>query len=216
MSIEDRLRGALAEAVATEPPPERSPFEQIARRRRRRPLIAATVGLVLLLLAAVAVTGIRVFEERPVRPTSTIVPPDWKEFRDQEADLSFRYPPDWVVRTDLASAAYLVIVPAEFRDRKVTQSRELPFVVGVSGGGGGAGEGYYRIAAGEQAATGRLPNGRAYTEWTSVGDGRRYHDYSIDAGRLCTPGSSQPRCGAHSIRATGRSSMGHSGRGPCS
>ena len=97
MSIEDRLRGALAEAVATEPPPERSPFEQIARRRRRRPLIAASVALVLLLAAAVAFTGIRVLKE-PVRPTSTIVPPDWKEFRDQKADLSFRYPPDWVVR----------------------------------------------------------------------------------------------------------------------
>ena len=201
MSIEDRLRGALAEAVATEPPPERSPFEQIARRRRRRPLIAASVALVLLLAAAVAFTGIRVLKE-PVRPTSTIVPPDWKEFRDQKADLSFRYPPDWVVRSDLASAAYLVIVPAEFRDRGVTQSRELPFVVGVSGGGGGAGEGYYRIAGGERAATGRLPNGRAYAEWASVVNGRRYHEYSIDAGRLCAPGSSQPRCRTHSIRAT--------------
>jgi hypothetical protein len=160
MSIEDRLRGVFAEVVATEPPPERSSFEQVARRRRRRPLIAATVALALLLVAAVAFSGIRVFEERPVRPTSTIVPPDWREFRDQEADLSFRYPPGWVVRTDLASGAYLVIVPAEFRDRRVTQGRELPFVVGVSGGGGGAGADYYRMAAGEQAATGRLPTGR--------------------------------------------------------
>jgi hypothetical protein len=202
MSIEDRLRGVLAEAVATEPPPERSPLEQVARRRRRRPLIAATVALALLLVAAAAFTGIRVFEARPVRPTSTVVPPDWKEFRDQEADLSFRYPPDWAVRTDLASAAYLVIVPAEFRDRRVTQSAELPFIVGVSGGGGGGGEGYYRIAAGEQTATGRLPNGRAYTEWTSVVNGRRLHDYSIDVGRVCTPGSSPPNCSAHSIRAT--------------
>jgi hypothetical protein len=173
MSIEDRLRGVLAEAVATEPPPARSPFEQVARRRRRRPLIAATVALALLLVAAVAFTGIRVLGERPVRPTSTIVPPDWKEFRDQEADLGFRYPPDWVVRTDLASAAYLVIVPAEYRDRRVTQSAELPFVVGVSGGGGGGGAGYYRIAAGEQTSTGHLPNGRAYTEWASVVNGRR-------------------------------------------
>lgn len=202
MSIEDRLRGVFAEVVATEPPPERSPFEEVARRRRRRPLIAATVALALLLVAAVAFSGIRGFEERPVRRTSTIVPPDWREFRDQEADLSFRYPPGWVVRTDLASAAYLVIVPAEFRDRRVTQGRELPFVVGVSGGGGGAGADYYRMAAGEQAATGRLPTGRAYTEWTSVVNGRRYHDYSIDVGRVCTPGPSQPNCGAHSIRVT--------------
>ena len=52
------------------------------------------------------------------------MPPDWKEYRDQEADLSFRYPPGWVVRTDLASAAHLVIVPAEFRDRRVTKSTE--------------------------------------------------------------------------------------------
>jgi hypothetical protein len=202
MSIEDRLRGALAEAVATEPPPERSPFEQIARRRRRRPLIAATAALALLLVAAVAFTGIRVLGERPVKPTSTIVPPDWKEYRDQEADLSFRYPSDWVVRTDLGSAAYLVIVPAEFRDRRVTKSTDLPFVVGVSGGGGGAGEGYYRMAAGEQAATGRLPNGRVYTEWASVVNGRRYQDYSIDVGRVCRPGASPAKCVAHSIQAT--------------
>jgi hypothetical protein len=202
MSIEDRLRGVLAEVLATEPPPERSPVEQIARRRRRRPLIAATVALALLLVAAVAFTGIRVVEDRPVRPTSTIVPPDWKEYRDQEADLSFRYPPDWVVRTDLASAAYLVIVPAEFRDRRVTKSPELPFVVGVSGGGGRGGAGYYRIATGEQTARGRLPNGRAYTEWTSVVNGRRLHDYSIDVGRVCTPGASRPNCGAHRISAT--------------
>ena len=202
MSIEDRLRGVFAEVVATEPPPERSPFEQIARRRRRRPLIAATAALALLLVAAVAFTGIRVLEERPVKPTSTIVPPDWKEYRDQEANLSFRYPPDWVVRTDLASAAHLVIVPAEFRDRRVTKSTDLPFVVGVSGVVGGGGDGYYRIAAGEQAATGRLPNGRAYTEWTSVVNGRRYHDYSIDVGRVCTSGSSPPKCTAHSIQAT--------------
>jgi hypothetical protein len=202
MSIEDRLRGMLAEVVATEPPPERSPFEQVARRRRRRPLIAATVALALLLVVAVALTGNRLLEGRPVGPTAASVPPDWKEYRDQEADLSFRYPPGWVVRTDLASAAHLVIVPAEFRDRRVTKSTELPFVVGVSGGGGGAGEGYYRMAAGEQAGTGRLPNGRAFTEWTSVVNGRRYHDYSIDVGRVCRPGASQPSCRAHSISVT--------------
>jgi hypothetical protein len=58
------------------------------------------------------------------------------------------------------------------------------------------------MAAGEQAATGRLPNGRAYTEWASVVNGRRYQDYSIDAGRVCRPGASPPKCVAHSIQAT--------------
>jgi hypothetical protein len=199
MSIEDRVRRVLNEAVATEPPPERSPFEEVTRRRRRRPLVAATVALAILLVAAVAFTGIRVREERPVMPTPTIVPPDWKEFRDQEANLSFRYPPDWVVRTDLASAAYLVIVPAEFRDRRVTKSTELPFVVGINGG---VVEGYYRIAAGEQTSTGRLPNGRAYTEWASVVNGRRLDDYSIDMGRVCAPRTSQRDCRARSASAT--------------
>ena len=107
-----------------------------------------------------------------------------------------------MVRTDLASAAYLVVVPAEFHDRKVTKSTDLPFVVGVSGGGGGAGDGYYRMAGGERAATGPLANGRAYTEWTSVVNGRRLDDYSIDVGRICRPGASPPKCVAHSIRAT--------------
>jgi hypothetical protein len=196
MSIEDRVRRVLTEAVATEPPPQRSPFEEVTRRRRRRPLVAATVALALLLVAAVAFTGIRVREEGPVRPTPTTVPPDWKEFRDQ--NLSFRYPPDWVVRTDLpSSAAYLVIVPAEFRDRRVTQSRQLPFVVGLWGG-----EGYYRIAAGQPTSPGRLPNGRAYIERTSVLDGRRNHTYTIDMGRVCTTRSPQADCRAHSIDAT--------------
>jgi hypothetical protein len=196
MSIEDRVRRVLAEAVATEPPPERSPFEEVTRRRRRRPLVAATAALALLLVAAVAFTGIRVREERPVRPTPTIVPPDWKQFRDQ--NLSFRYPPDWVVRTDLpAFKAGLVIIPAELRDRRVTQSRQVPFVVGLWGG-----EGYYRVATAEQTSTGRLPNGRAYTEWTSVLDGRRYHMYSIDVGRVCTARSPQADCRAHSISVT--------------
>jgi hypothetical protein len=196
MSIEDRVRRVLNQAVATEPAPGRSPFEQITRRRRRRPLVAATVALALLLVAAVAFTGLRGRQERPARPTPTIVPPDWKEFRDR--NLSFRYPPDWVIRTDLpSSAAYLVIVPAEFRDHRVTQSRQLPFVVGLWGG-----EGYYRIATREQTSTGRLPNGRAYIERTSMLDGRRYHTYSIDMGRVCTARSPQADCRAHSIDAT--------------
>ena len=90
----------------------------------RRLGFAATVALALLLVVAVALTGNRLLEGRPVGPTAASVPPDWKEYRDQEADLSFRYPPGWVVRTDLASAAHLVIVPAEFRDRRVTKSTE--------------------------------------------------------------------------------------------
>jgi hypothetical protein len=195
MSIDDRVRRVLNAAVATEPPPERSPFEEVTRRRRRRPLVAATVALALLLVAAVAFTGIRVREELPVGPTPTIVPRDWKQFRDPKANLTFRYPPDWVVRSDLVSAATLVVVPAEYRDRRVTQSRQLPFVVGI----GGVLDRYYRIGAVEQPSTGRLPNGRAYTEWTSVVDGRRLDEYSIDMGRVCT---SQRGCRASSAAAT--------------
>ena len=194
MSIEDRVRRVLLDAVATEPPPAGAPFEQALRRRRRRPLVAATVALTLLLVAAVAVTEVRARDTRPVAPTPSTVSGAWKEFRDAGSNLSFRYPPGWVVRVRPGRPRFLV-VPQEFADRSL--ENQLPFVVAFD-----MGLGQYHAAPTEHPSTGRLPSGRAYTKGAEQIGTRLLAYHYIDAGRFCSTDGPVRGCGAHRIEAT--------------
>jgi len=198
MSVEDRLRRVLADAVATEPQPEGAAFERVLR-RRRRPLMTAAVALALLLIAAVALTQLRARDTRPVSPAIPIVPADWKEYRSAELNLGFRYPPDWVVRVNPKPSQFqaspLLLVPPEFADR--SPATKLPFVVAFRGG-----DLYYLATSAAPISRGQLPNGRAYTAQShpSDGQGRRFDEYYIDAGRSCVPRAPGPDCGPHSFR----------------
>ena len=57
MSIEDRVRRVLTDAVATEPPPRRAPLAAVRRRRRRRPVLAGAVAVVLVLAAVIGLAA---------------------------------------------------------------------------------------------------------------------------------------------------------------
>jgi hypothetical protein len=65
MSIEDRLRRVLADAVADEPPLQGAPLEAATHRRRGRPVLAGVIAMVLVLAAVVALAAVRGQRERP-------------------------------------------------------------------------------------------------------------------------------------------------------
>jgi hypothetical protein len=197
MSVEDRVRRMLSNAVTTEPPPVRAPLEQIFRRRRRRPLVAATVALVLLLAVAVAFTGIRERVGAPTTPSPiTLVPGDWKQYRSDQANYSFRYPPDWVVKW-YDPAGLLVLPPEAARiPLPLKPGTHLPFYVSFQPGA------YFGNAV-RRAASGRLPGGQAYDQSTGIDDaGRTADTYAVDWGRRCDPAGVAASCGASSIMAT--------------
>ena len=92
MSIEDRVRQLLADAVADEPPMRGAPLDHALRRRRRRPLVAGAVALTLVLAAVVALATVQP-RQHPL--PSTISTNGWKTYTDTNGNLRFRYPPDW-------------------------------------------------------------------------------------------------------------------------
>ncbi len=219
MTVEDRVRRLLAEAVADEPPPLGAPLEAALRRRRPRPVLVGAMALTLVLAAVVALAAVRGRTDRPpvgptptTAPTSTIVPADrWKTYTDAAHNLRFRYPPDWVVRRR-HQEGMVTLAPPEHARRML--ARSPPFAVTV-----GAGGGYYVGEAPEPGTTwGRLPSGPVYLRFESEVDmgqqpgtpgstapdaaGRaRVVGYSIDWGRDCK-GVRPYRCGPHSVHVT--------------
>jgi hypothetical protein len=92
MSIEDRVRQLLADAVADEPPLRGAPLDAALRRRRRRPLVAGAVALTVVLAAVVALAAVQT-RQRPL--PSTVSTNGWKTYTDTDRNFRFRYPPDW-------------------------------------------------------------------------------------------------------------------------
>jgi hypothetical protein len=194
MTIEDRVRRVLAEAVADEPALRGAPLDHALRRRSRRPLLVGAVAMALVLAAVVGVAVVRASGERPL--PSTVSTEGWKTYTDVAGNLRFRYPPDWriVPYTGRGERQYLTLVPpgiavpamppAAF---EVSWQVSRSFWIGENWVGG-------------TTSLGRLPNGRPYLRTVNhpIADDR-YHfaGWSIDWGRPCLTGAA--RCVPHSV-----------------
>jgi hypothetical protein len=206
MSIEDRVRQLLADAVANEPPLRGAPLDYALRRRRRRPLVAGAVALTVVLAAVVALAVVQ-SRQRPL--PSTVSTNGWKTYSDTTGNFRFRYPPDWRLQLmeELGGpgSKFVTVVPPGI----VVPAKERPrFSVSVEARGGfWIGEDWFGITS-----LGRLPGGQSYlrtandptdtTGWQqpppAVLDRPRYATWSIDWGRPCL--GADKRCVPHSVR----------------
>lgn len=202
MSIEDRVRRVLAEAVVDEPALRGAPLEYASRHRRRRLVVAGAAAMVLVLAAVVVAAAVR-SREHPL--PSTISTNGWKTWTDAAGNLRLRYPPDWVVRP--RSAGLIRIAPHEHAGSATADNP--PFAVGVRA----VAPGYYLgETTGVNLTRGRLPSGQAYVVYEedpaalvpptdAAGPSRnpaelpRHRIYTIDWGRGCRMGADdRPSC----------------------
>ena len=75
MTIEDRVRRVLADAVAEEPPPRGAPLDYALGRRRSRPVLAGAVAVLVVLGLVVAVAAVRGSDRPATGPTATTTVP---------------------------------------------------------------------------------------------------------------------------------------------
>jgi hypothetical protein len=203
MSIEDRVRRVLAEAVADEPALRGAPLEYASRHGRRRSVVAGVVAMALV-LAAVSVLAVVQSRQRSL--PNTVSTKGWKTWTDTAGNLSFRYPPDWVVRQ--RSVGLVRVAPPEHASGATADSP--PFAVGIRA----VAPGYYLgETMGVNLTRGRLPGGQAYVVYEedpaalvpppegapatsrSLAELPRRRVYSVDWGRSCRPAAGgQPSC----------------------
>jgi len=195
MTIEDRVRRVLAEAVADEPALRGAPLDHALRRRSRRPVVAGAVAMALVLAAVVALAAVRGSDTRPL--PSTVSTEGWKSYIDVAGNLRFRYPPDWRVKAYQVRGGgprYMTLVPpgiavpamppAAFQ---VSWQASRSFWIGENWVGG-------------TTSLGRLPNGRPYLRTANdptADDRYHFAGWSIDWGRPCLTGAA--RCVPHSV-----------------
>jgi hypothetical protein len=191
MTIEDRVRRLLTDAVATEPPPRTAPFPPV-RRRRRGPVLTGAVALLLVLAAVVGLAAVR---GRP-RPLPTTVPTvGWKTYTDAAGNLRFRYPPDW--RIELLAPERLPgvvgLVPPELAG---ADARRRHLVIMDIGQRYWIGEDWFGTTT-----LGRLPGGQAYLRSTTALSGQYQNTtWSVDWGRPCQTGDR--RCVPWGVRVS--------------
>jgi hypothetical protein len=201
MTIEDRVRRVLTDAVATEPPPRRAPLDAARRRRRRRPALAGAVAVVLVLAAVVGLVAVR-SSQRPLPSTDPTA--GWKVFSDTARNLRFRYPPGWVVRE--RQPGWWRIAPPDQATGMLKD--QPPFAVGIRAHATGY---YLGEQTGADLTRGRLAGGQAYVVADESGEIEvppgekapklsRQRNWTIDWGRACT-GGARPGCRTQVVRA---------------
>ena len=200
MTIEDRVRRVLTEAVADEPPPRGSPLAAVRRRRRRRPVLVGAAALLLALAAVLSLVAVR--EARGPLP-STDPTAGWKVYTDTARNLRLRYPPDWVLGE--RQPGWVRIAPPEQAAKMLEDFP--PFALGVRAPAAGY---YLGEQTGVEVTRGRLPSGQAFTvteedpvdlELPAGTKVARSRTYSIDWGRTCTTSGARPGCGTRVVRA---------------
>ena len=203
MTIEDRVRRVLDEAVADEPALRGAPLDHALRRRSQRPVVAGAVAMALVLAAVVALAVVRASGERPL--PSTVSTKGWKTYTDVAGNLRFRYPPDWRVKAYQVRGGgprYMTLVPPGIA---VPEMPPAAFQVSWQAGASfWIGEDWI----GGTTSLGRLPDGRPYlrTVGDPVPDRNRFASWSIDWGRPCLTGAA--RCRPHSVRFQVRAADG--------
>jgi hypothetical protein len=205
MTIEDRVRRVLAEAVADEPPLRGAPLQAVIRRRRRRPVLVGAAALLLVVAAVVSVVAVR----RPDRvvpaaptlttPTLTTLPTaGWPEVTDDAGNLRFRYPPDWAARR---IGGQWALTPREVsRDDEGIPGFEVRV---ISIRSLWRSDRYWQ---GTPPEVGRLPAGQAYLLTFHVP--ARYGAYVVDWGRRCAKPAAPGSCRPYSVQVEFRSYTG--------
>jgi hypothetical protein len=212
MTMEDRVRQLLADAVADEPPPRGAPLERALGRRRPRPGLVGVAALCMILALLAAVAVVRGPGRPAVAPaattgaptTTTVATAGWPDYEDQAKNLRLSYPPGWKVRPGPLGDE---LVPPEYADSRPGRAK---YAVTVS-----AFPGFYLTGYDWRGATrGQLPGGQPYAHRVGYPDlvpgedppappatapGRRYAVYMVDLGRFCSTGP-KPFCGAHALR----------------
>jgi hypothetical protein len=207
MTIEDRVRRVLADAVASEPPPLAAPLAAVRRRRRRRPVLAGAAAVVLVLAAVAGLVAVR-SSHRPLPSADPTA--GWIRYTDTARNLQLRHPPGWLLRE--RQPGWIRIAPPEQAAGVLEDSP--PFAVGIRAPASGF---YLGEQTGVDLTRGRLPSGRAYV--VSETDPRalvpppdvsassrplaelpRQKLYGIDWGRACAAGA-RPRCGTQLVQA---------------
>jgi len=202
MTIEDRVRRVLHDAVADEPPPRGAPLQVAIRRRRRRPVLAGAVAVVLVLAAVVGLAAVR-SSRRPLPSTDPTA--GWKVYSDTARNLRFRYPPGWVVRE--RQPGWWRIAPPDQAAGMLKD--QPPFAVGIRARTTGY---YLSEQTGADLTRGRLASGQAYVVAEESGvieppPGEkapklpRQRTYTIDWGRACASGGASPGCRTQVVRA---------------
>jgi hypothetical protein len=199
MTIEDRVRRVLAEAVADEPPLHGAPLKAALRRRRRRPVLVGAVAVVLVLAAVVGLVAIRRPDRVvPATPTLTTLPTaGWPEVTDDAGNFSFRHPPGWEVRPTSRGGSGLadgwVLTP---QDVPRGNDRRSGFAVTVTRGHGYWKADSFGLAGPGQA--GRLPAGQQYL--LTAANSPQRGTYAVDWGRVCRTGAPAPgSCAPQSV-----------------
>src|SRR5918994_4162471 len=210
MTIEDRVRQLLADAVADEPPPRGAPLDYALGRRSRPVLAGVAAGLVVLALV-VTVATVRGTDRPATGPTATTTVPaitistaGWPTYLDRDNNLRLRYPRGWTVRPGPLGDE---LVPPEFAKSRPGRAKYAVTIAAFPG--------FYPAGYDWQGATrGRLPDGQAYLHKVGYPDlapgedppappatapGRRYAVYMVDWGRFCSA-KPKPFCGAHALR----------------
>jgi hypothetical protein len=199
MTIEDRVRQLMTNAVADEPPPRAAPLERTLRRRRRRPALAGAVALALVLAAAV---GLAVVRERQRTLPITDPTAGWTLYTDAASNLQLRHPPDWVLR--VRQPGWIRIAPPDHA--AAVLENYPPFAVGARAPSAG----YLGGETGMEVTRGRLATGRAFTATEETVDFKdlppdvkvhRSRNYTIDWGRDCAAGGTAQGCPTAVVRA---------------
>jgi hypothetical protein len=206
MTIEDRVRQLMTDAVADEPPPRGAPLERALRRRRRRPALAGAAALILVLAAVVGLVAVR-GRQRPVPPVAPTTPTlttlptaGWPEVTDDTGNFRFRHPPSWEARR--IGGQWALTLRGVPRSDQGVPAFEVRVIAASSLW---RSHGYWQGSAPE---VGRLPAGQAYLlAFHAPGE---YGTFHVDWGRTCRgpakPGSCQPRSVQVEFRSfTGRS-----------
>jgi hypothetical protein len=167
MTIEDRVRRVLTDAVTNEPPLNGAPLDRALARRRPRLAFAGAAALFLVLALVVAVAVVRDSDRPTITPaattsasTTTVATAGWPALADRTGNLRLRHPPGWKVRPGPLGNE---LVPPVYAGSRPGRAKYAVTVAVFPG--------FYLSGYDWRGATrGRLPGGQPYAQKVSYPD----------------------------------------------